>query len=175
MIFRRRHNLVFAIYLQSRGFAFGLFEGWLAPVDWGVHEVRGADKNARCLARIDSLFALHTPDVAVLEDMSERNTRRALRIRKLNRDIAKLAERRGISVRTYSRAELRRSFARHYDATTKQQIAETIANHIPALNLYVPPARRPWMSEHARMGIFEAAALAWMLFHPVGSDQQDAA
>ena len=68
-----------------------------------------------------------------------------------------------------------RSFARHYGATTKQRIAETIANHIPALNLYVPPARRPWMSEHARMGIFEAAALAWMFFHSVEGDQQDTA
>jgi len=65
----------------------------------------------------------------------------------------------------YAQAELRNSFARYYRALTKQRIAETIANHIPALNLYVPPARKPWMSEHERMGLFEAAALAWMHFH----------
>ena len=61
MIFRRRHDLVFAIYPQSRGFAFVLFEGWLAPVDWGVHEARGADKNTRCLARIAFIIRIaHT-------------------------------------------------------------------------------------------------------------------
>jgi hypothetical protein len=57
---------------------------------------------------------------------------------------------------------------------TKQRIAETIAYHIPALALYVPPVRRPWMSEHGRMGIFEAAALAWMFFHNTDEQRQAA-
>ncbi|MGY4282682.1 hypothetical protein ACVWXO_001902 [Bradyrhizobium sp. LM2.7] len=35
-----------------------------------------------------------------------------------------------------------------------------IAKRIPALMLYLPPARKPWMSEDARMGVFDAAALA---------------
>jgi hypothetical protein len=38
MISRRRYDLVLAIYPQTRGFAFVLFEGWLSPVDWGIHE-----------------------------------------------------------------------------------------------------------------------------------------
>ena len=91
MIYRRRHDLVFAIHIQSRGFAFVLFEGWLAPVDWGVYDARGADKNARSLIRINSLLELHSPDVLVLQDMSERGTRRARRIRELNRRAAELA------------------------------------------------------------------------------------
>jgi hypothetical protein len=173
MIPRRRYDLVLAIYPQSRGFAFALFEGWLAPVDWGVQEVRGADKNARCLKRIDSLFALHVPDVLVLQDMSEQSTRRAPRIQELNRRIAELAERRGMLVHMYSRAQVIEYFARR-SATTKQKIAETIAKHIPALNLYVPPARKPWMSEDARMGLFEAAALAWMYFHNSDGQRQAA-
>jgi hypothetical protein len=59
-------------------------------------------------------------------------------------------------------------------ATTKQKIAEMIAKQIPALNLYVPPERKPWMSEDPRMGIFDAAALAWMYFHEVWGDQDAA-
>jgi hypothetical protein len=69
-----------------------------------------------------------------------------------------------VDVRTYLRAK----FVEHFEeqgATTKQGIAETIGRQIPALSLYVPPARKPWMSEDARMGIFDAAALAWMFFH----------
>jgi hypothetical protein len=31
------------------------------------------------------------------------------------------------------------------------------------------------MSEDARMGIFDAAALAWMFFHSITGDKQDAA
>jgi hypothetical protein len=174
MITRRRHNLVFAIYPQSRGFAFVLFEGWLAPVDWGVYEARGKDKNARCLRRIESLLALHTPDVLVLQDMSERGTRRARRIRELNHHTADLAEQRGVLVSTYTRAQVVEYFA-ELGATTKQKIAETIARHIPALNLFVPPVRKPWMSQNARMGIFDATALAWMFVQSINSHQQDAA
>jgi hypothetical protein len=102
----KRYDLVLAIYLQSRGFAFVLFEGWRALVDWGVYDARGADKNARCLDRIDSLLALHTPDVLVLQDMSENGTRRARRIRQLNREAAELAVQRNMQVRMYSRAQV---------------------------------------------------------------------
>ena len=172
MIPRRRYELVLAIYPQSRGFAFALFEGWLAPVDWGVQEVRGRDKNARCLKRIASLFALHAPDVLVLQDMSEHGTRRARRIKQLNQLIAERAERQGIPVYTYSRAQVLERFANHQGAMTKQRLAEAIAKYLPALNLYVPPARKPWMSEDARMGIFEAAALAWMFFQSNEGDRQ---
>jgi hypothetical protein len=167
---RRRYDLVLAIYPQTRGFAFVLFEGWLAPVDWGVYEARGADKNARCLTRIASLLALHTPDVLILQDMSEHGTRRARRIEQLNYHAAELADQRGTFVRTYSRAQVVECFAEQ-GTTTKQKIAETIAKHIPALNLYVPPARKPWMSENARMGIFDAAALAWLFFQSIKGDR----
>jgi hypothetical protein len=165
MIPRRRRDLVLAIYLQTRGFAFVLFEAWLAPIDWAVQEIRGADKNKRCLKRIDSLLNLHTPDVVVLQQISEDDTQRVRRIQKLNHDIARLAERRGIEVRTYPRSSVLESFAFNFAATTKQRIAETIAKQISALSLYLPPVRKQWMSEHERMGIFEAAALAWMYFH----------
>jgi len=173
MIFPRRYDLVLAIHLQSRGFAFVLFEGWLAPVDWGVQESRGANKNARCLTRIASLLALHTPDVLVLQDMSERGTLRAPRIQELNRRIAELADQRGILVRTYSRAQVVEHFEEQ-GARTKQRIAETITKHIPALGLYVPKVRKPWMSEDARMGIFDAAALAWTYFSEMNEQQADA-
>ncbi len=36
-----------------------------------------------------------------------------------------------------------RIIAYHYDATTKQRIAETIAQQIPALSLYLPPEQSP--------------------------------
>ena len=65
-------------------------------------------------------------------------------------------------VRTFSRAQVLAYFE-EFGATTKQRIAETIAKGILALDLYIPPPRKPWKSEDARMGIFEAAALAWIL------------
>src|SRR5215475_13721842 len=95
MIPRRRYELVMAIYPQSRGFAFALFESWLSPVDWGSHEARGPRKNAQILARINSLLELHMPDVVVLQDMSNHGTRRVSRIQELNRRISELVHLRG--------------------------------------------------------------------------------
>src|ERR1700730_9487939 len=158
-----KRNLIFAIHLQTRGFAYVLFDEARIPIDWGVYDARGADKNARSLIRINALLELHTPDVMVLQDMSERGTPRARRIRELNRRAAELADQRGVRVKTYSRAQVIEYFA-EFGAGTKHTIAEAIAKQIPALGLYVPPARKRWMTEHVRMGIFDAAALAWMFF-----------
>jgi hypothetical protein len=45
--------------------------------------------------------------------------------------------------------------------------------HIPAFERYVPPPRKPWKSEDARMGIFDAAALALTFFKDeAGGDLQ---
>jgi hypothetical protein len=173
MITRRRYDLVLTVYPQSRGFAFALFESWLSPVDWGTHEVRGPRKNAQSLARINSLLELHMPDVIVLQDMSNHGTRRVPRIQELNRRIAELAHLRGIVVHKYSRARVLDHFTER-GVATKQKVAETIAKQVPAFGLYVPPERRPWMSEDPRMGIFEAAALAWMYFQGREGDRQAA-
>ena len=174
MMPRGAHQLVLAIYPQSSGFAFILFKGWGAPIDFGAYEVRGGEKNVRCLKRVESLLALHAPGVLVLQQMPKSDTHRAPRIQQLNRNIAELAKSYEITVRVYRRSELLESFAHHFDATTKQAIAETIVRQIPALSLYLPPARKPWKSQHLRMGIFEAAALAWMYFYVERRGQQDA-
>ena len=163
MISRKRSKLVLAIYFQTSGFAFVLLEHRFSPVDWAARDIGGPDRAKRCLKRIDALLALHTPDVLVLQDMSRRGTRRAPRIQALNHQTLLLAKQRGVPVRSFSRAQVLDCFE-EFGATTKQRIAETVARHIPALNLYVPPPRKPWQSADARIGIFEAAALVWAFF-----------
>src|SRR5262245_52994158 len=123
MIAHKGSKLVLAVYPQSSGFAFVLFKGWDAPVDFGAYEVRGREKNVRCLKRLESLLALYSPDVLVLQHMSKSDNR-ATRIQQLNRNIAELGKADDLAVKTYSRIELRESFSRHFDATTKQRIAE---------------------------------------------------
>ena len=47
-------------------------------------------------------------------------------------------------------------------------MAELIAQRIPAFERYVPPPRKPWMSEDARMGLFDAAGLGLVFFERAG-------
>lgn len=152
-----RSSLILAIYFQTKGFGFVVLER-LFPVDWGTPEVVGPDREARCLRQIDALLTLHTPHVVVLQDTTK--TSRAPRIKALSRRAFELVERRGVPIRAYSRQEVLDFFA-GLGATTKQQIAQTIAQCIPVLSLYVPPPRKPWKAADPRMGIFDATALAW--------------
>ena len=163
MTWSRRHRLVTAIYLNSRGFAFVLFEGPLAPLDWGVIEARGKNKRNRMLSRIETLFSRYRPDAVVLQNMSDNGTDRPQRIRRLNDAIAEAAERFGFPVAFFSRAEVRQRFE-YLGLVTKDTIAEAVAKHIPAFERFLPPPRKLWASEDARMGIFDAAALALTFF-----------
>ena len=162
MTWSSKYPLVFAIYLNSRGFAFVLFEGPLAPLAWRVFEARG-DKREPIVTRVSSLFARYKPHVVVLQDMSPEGTHRPHRIRHLNEVITKLAERHGLPTALVSRSEVRERFA-YLGSVTKDAIAAAIAKHIPAFERFLPLPRKPWKSEDARMGLFDAAALALTFF-----------
>ena len=115
-------RLITAIYLNSRGFGFALFEGPIAPLDWGTVEIRGKEKREKLLARVDAVFARYRPDVVVLPDTSERGTHRPHRIRRLNDTIAVRAESYGVPVRFFTRNDVRRRFA-YLQMVSKDAIA----------------------------------------------------
>lgn len=158
MITGSTQQLVLAVYLSSRGFAFVLFEGPLSPYDWGVHAIHGPRKNANCLRRIERILKFYRPEAIIAQDMTIGGTRRADRIQRLNVVVAELAEAHGVPLYAYSRHHMRHIF-RTLPVVTKQTIAEAIVKCIPAFERYLPPQRKPWMSEHARMALFDAAAL----------------
>jgi hypothetical protein len=160
----KRYAFVLAIYLTSRGFAYVAFEGPLSPIDWGVARKDGEGKNGYCLKLAAALFLRYGPDVLVLQDTSPAGTRRSPRIVALNVAISELAERPGILVHAYTRERVRSAFG-HLASPTKHAIAEAIAKNIPWFERRLPPPRKPWSAEDARMGIFDAAALALTFFH----------
>src|SRR5262249_21331222 len=156
----------------SRGFAFVLFEGPLAPCDWAVVEVRGKHKRERILRRIDLLLVRYRPDFLVLQDTSEAGTPRPHHIRHLNEAVGNLAERHGMPISLFSREKVRQNFS-YLGEATKDAIAAAIAKHIPAFERFRPLPRKVWKSEHARMGIFDAAALALTFFYSRGEGRYE--
>ena len=169
----RRYAFVLAVYPNTRGFAFVLFEGSLSPIDWGVKEMRGRCKHSRCVARIVAILDRYQPDILVLQDTSPNGTRWSQRVTNLNAAIANLAANRAIPVYAYSREEVRSAFG-ELGLPNKHSMAEMIAKHIPAFERYVPPPRKLWMSEDARMGLFDAAALALVFFQRAGGPEGQA-
>jgi hypothetical protein len=160
-----------SLYTNSRGFAFVLFEGTLSPYDWRILEVRGPKRDEQCLDKIIAILDRSEPDVLVLQDTGPGGTRRATRLMAVNNAVEAAAHQRSIAVFKYSRAEVYSCFA-SWGFGNKQALAELIAKHIPAFEQYVPPPRKPWKSEDARMGIFDAAALGLVFFQKAGREQQ---
>ena len=166
----KRHLITLAIYFSTRGSSFVLFEGTLSPYDWGIFEVRGPKRKATCHRKVTQLLDRYEIDVLVVQDTGPEGTRRAARMTTLNAAVEAAAREHGVPVFKYSRADVYSSFA-SAGFSNKQTLAEVIANHIPAFERHVPPPRKPWKSEDARMALFDAAALALVFFQKAGTGQ----
>ena len=153
---------VLAIDPSKRGFGFAVLEGPHELIDWGIKEVR-QEKNAKCLKQVSLLIERYCPDVVVIEDYQDKDCRRNARIRELLKDIAALALSKKIGLRKIAQSTLRRTFSQ-YSAHNKHQIAVEVGKRFSELAAYVPPPRKPWTTQDARMSIFDATSLALTLF-----------
>jgi hypothetical protein len=149
---------VLAIDPTHRGFGYVVFEGPDLLVDWGERNIRG-QKNAGSVEAVTRLIERYQPDVLVVEDPSSADCRRWPRVQLLIRELGVQAARTNITIRRLSRAGVRKVFGAS-GASTKYEIARAIASRFPELALRLPPERKPWMSEDARMAIFDASAFA---------------
>lgn len=150
------HLRVLALDPFRDGFGFAVLEGPEQLIDWGVKRVNKT-KNPNCLCKIESLIEHYQPNVIVLEDC--KGSRRSLRVQELIRKIMRLASKKKITCRSFSRSKIGKVFSQS-SVLTKYQIASIIAEKFPELVPHVPPVRKPWMSEDSRMSIFDAVALA---------------
>ena len=157
-----QNKLILSVAPFSRGFGYVVFEGPHNLIDWGVKEVR-TDKNTSSLNKIEALIDFYWPDVLVLEDPSGENRRR-VRIRSLLGLISKLGRRKKIATKSYTRPMVRQAFET-ISVSTKFEISRAIADEWPELKPYLPPFRKPWMSEDYRMSMFEAISLAVTYFY----------
>ena len=154
---------VLAIDPSTRGFGFAVLEGPDRLIDWGVKETK-ANKNAKSLKLIEDLIDRYQPSVIVVEDYAGKGSRRCRRIQGLINDISKLASKRKVRVRRFSRAKVKQAFFES-GASNKQDIATAIAKQFPELVPRLPRVRKPWMSEDYRMSIFDAVAFGIAFFH----------
>ena len=150
-------RFILAVSASPRGFAFVVFTGPDQPFDWGVREIRGSQKNARCLSAIRKLIREYRPEAVVVEE-TRAGSRRGPRIRTLYRAVVELAGREQVKVVQYTKAQVRAVLAKE-KARTRPEIAQAVAMRIPAFAPKLPPVRKIWMSEDPRQTLFDAAAL----------------
>ena len=155
-----KDGLVLTLYPNARGFAFALFEGQFSPIDWGISEVaKRGGRTAACLRRLSILIDRYRPNCLVLRDglSSSKPTQALLQAAE------ELAERKSVRGCRLSRQDIRRTFAR-VGSPTRYAIAKVIAGEVPAFAPLLPPPRKIWNGEDRRMGLFDAASLAFAYF-----------
>lgn len=160
------HKRVLAIDPTTRGFGYVVLEGPERLIDWGTRETCG-DKHAGCLKLAAEMMDRYEPDVLVMEDPTGRDARRCRRVRELIGAIGAAAREQRCTTRGISRSQIHKTFGPSA-ARTKHQIASAIAEQFPELAPRLPPVRKPWMSEDARMSIFDAMGLALTYYRKVG-------
>lgn len=157
-----KYPRILAIAHSTVGLGFAVFEGQETLVDWGVKWVKG-DKNIECLSRVEKLIVQYKPNVIVLEDTSDKDSKRGSRTKTLTKKIIALATSNKVKVTLFSQKQIRKAFFTEGEET-KQALAEIIAKRFPdELAHQLPPKRREWDAENPRMGIFDAVALALTL------------
>ena len=152
-----------ALYVTRRGIAFVCFVHPRMILDWGTKEMRGKEKHEETLRMAKQVLDQFRPNVLVIENVEDRDTRRAPRIRLLYRAIAQYAEEQQIPTHAYSRPDITGVFAK-IGASVKHEINCTIVQILPALAAWQPRKRRAFDPETPAQGIFDAAALGFTYF-----------
>ena len=154
---------VFALDPYSRGFGFVVCEGPEHVIDWGLKEAR-REKDTRCLRHVEQLIETYHPDIFVIEATHDPQCRRCPRVRELLHKMSQLAAEKKLKTRSFSRRAVQATFS-EVSPVTKYEMANRIVERLPELTPWRPPFRKPWMSEHSRASIFDAAALALTYFY----------
>jgi Holliday junction resolvasome RuvABC endonuclease subunit len=159
MMSRPLQQRILAIAPITKGFGFAVLDGEGMLVNWGTKRVT-RNKNQVAFEKVKKLITDYRPDLLVFEDTTR--SRRAPRICVLLEKISAWALNEKVKVRRFSIAKVQQVFFPHGQGT-KDDLAAMVARRFPeSLEHELPPRRRPWMSEDARMGIFIAVALALM-------------
>jgi|SRR5882724_11712344 len=153
---------ILGISLSSRGFGYAIMEGENRLVRYGNMVIK-EDKSTRVLDHIAKLINRFQPNVLALHNVTAKGAHRHIRIKKLHRKVLALAGKYKMKVMQHSNEELRNVLLGN-EGGTKHEMAELLAKKFPdELATRLPPKRKNWMSEDARMDIFDAVGLAVVL------------
>jgi hypothetical protein len=151
-----------ALDLHPGRFGYVVLEDSTELLDWGIRRNYRGTKPWRTVLiqkRLSSLLDQWEPTLVLMNEAMNDATRFSSGIRRVVTVIRKEARHRKLPVRVVDKQEVKTAFGVGQQIT-KYETASLLAEKIPALHWELPPKRKIWESEHYRMSIFTAAALA---------------
>ena len=155
---RKSLSRILALDLHPGRFGYVVLEDSTELLDWGVRRNYRGPKPWRTVLiqkRLSSLLNQWEPSLVLMNEVA----RFSPQIRRIVTVIRKEARRRRLMVKLIGRAAVSGTFGEGRPIR-KDEIASLLAECFPVLRWELPPKRKIWESEHYRMSIFDAAALA---------------
>lgn len=159
--------VVLGLHPTVRGFGWVVFEHIAHPIDWGLTYVRSVDKNAASLLQVRELIKRHRPEVLAVEQWRQRSTTRSARVTAFMDDVAALCAEYAISIRVYTRDDVRRALGLKPNAT-RHEVMEAVARYVSVFRHRKPRERRPWDGIDRRLALFCAASVAITVYFDEG-------
>jgi len=144
--------------VRPRGFGFIVLEG-ITVLDCGSRMCRRSEARACLSHRFERLLESYRPSAIIMKTQPPRRASVVGSHSRIAASLRRVAKHAGIEVVDINTRAFRSYFAAH-NAGTKYEIASAVAHFLPELAWKLPPQRKPWQSEHYRMSIFDAAAVA---------------
>ncbi len=154
---KERIDITLSIYPNSYGFGFTVAENFKELIDYGVVKISPI-QNKKTLKRFLEFLDFYKPQVVVLRNYSEKNTRKSSRILKLIDKMVLKAKEKKMKVFKYSREDIKNVFDQ-FDSKTKYEICKTLIKWYPQLKQKMPKARKAWESDSYSMSYFDALSL----------------
>ncbi|MDB4293502.1 hypothetical protein N9954_08855, partial [Maribacter sp.] len=149
-------NVVLAIFANGRGFGLAVMKDALTVVNaYNVVARPYPITNTTTLERIKEKIDFYRPSVVILEEPRGYGSRKSKRIQDLIRNIITFAKSKGLTVKQYSRNDIRFVFS-SFNAHSKYEIATVICESIPTLKPRLPEKSKSYEAEKYAITIFDA-------------------
>jgi hypothetical protein len=144
--------------IRPRGFGFIVLEG-SSVLDCGSRSCGRKDSRTCLGQRFQRILETYKPSIVAMRSRRAMRTSAAERRKALASILRAVARESKIAIVDVNLSAFREYFRLH-NARTKYEIAHAVATLLPELAWKLPPQRKIWQSEHHRMSIFDAAAVA---------------
>ena len=147
-----------AVDVRPRSFGFIVMEG-MSVLDCGSRTCRRKHADDCLGQRFRLILEIYSPSTIALRSQHEIRTADKEKGAVVRGAIRAECKKYGARIVEITASTVRQYFSQHH-AYTKYQIADAVATFLPELAWKLPPRRKAWQSEHYRMSIFDAAAVA---------------